>query len=49
MWTNFIKNGEKVLHQELFLDEWLETMMNEGRELLLSLITAFLEEAGLII
>ena len=45
MWTNFTENGEKVLYQELSLDEWLEITMSKGRELLLSLIKAFLEEA----
>lgn len=45
MWTDFTKNGEKVLDQALTFDEWIENTMTAGRKLCLNLIRAFLEEA----
>ena len=43
--SDFTKNGEKVLYQESFFDEWVENTMPAGRELCLNLIKLFLKEA----
>ncbi|GEN47738.1 hypothetical protein FD11_GL000860 [Ligilactobacillus pobuzihii E100301 = KCTC 13174] len=45
LWSDFNKNGEKVLYQESFFDEWVENTMSAGRELCLNLINLFLKEA----
>ncbi|HIZ95990.1 MAG TPA: ISLre2 family transposase [Candidatus Ligilactobacillus excrementavium] len=45
LWSDFTKNGEKVLYQESSFDDWVENTMTAGRELCLNLIKLFLEEA----
>lgn len=45
LWLDLTQNGEKVLHQELGFDDWLELTMSTGRSLCLNLIKFFLEEA----